>query len=232
MASSSSALSMPPVSALNHAGARFNMVECQIRPNRVTDLRVLGAFSEVPREQFVPESLAGVAYADQRLRVGRDRYLAEPLFLARLLQEATVQPEDKALVVGCATGYSAAIMARIAARTTAVECDPELAATAKATLARLGYDSVAVEVGPLEQGWSAGAPYDVVLIDGTIADLPAAIAAQLAEGGRLVTIRSMEGRNGQGMLYAKRGGAVSGRILFDAVAPFLPGFEPRPVFVF
>lgn len=214
-----------------HALARFNMVESQIRPNRVTDERLLGALAELPREIFVPEAMSSVAYADKSLSVAPGRFVMEPLFLARLLQEAAVGPDDKVLVVGPGTGFSAAVAARLAGSVVAIESDGKLAAASVANLTRLGIANVAVEVGPLPQGWPGSAPYDVVLIDGMIAALPEAIAAQLAEGGRLVAIQSQERRCGAGMLYRKLAGAVSGRVLFDAVEPFLPGFEPVPAFV-
>jgi len=215
-----------------YAKARFNMVESQIRTNRVTDERLLAALLAVPRQVFVEDAFAPVAYVDTSIRIGKDRYLVEPLVLARLLQEATVGADDKVLVVGAGTGYSAAILSGLCASVTAVESDPALAAAARENLAALGVANAAVQEGALEQGWAAGAPYDVILVDGMIADLPAALSAQLADHGRLVTIRSQEGRSGAGTLYRKLGGSVSGRPLFDAVVPFLPGFAPRPAFAF
>lgn len=213
-----------------HAQARYNMVECQIRPNRVGDERLLAALSELPREIFVPEILSGVAYADKSLPIGAGRFMSEPMFLARLLQEASVGTDAKALVVGAGTGFSAALLSRLAASVVAVESDPALAASARANLARLGCANISVEVGPLEAGWPAAAPYDAILIDGVIAELPDTVAGQLADGGRLVAIESRDGRCGSAMLYRKVAGSVSGRVLFDAVGPYLPGFEPKPVF--
>jgi protein-L-isoaspartate(D-aspartate) O-methyltransferase len=215
-----------------YAKARFNMVESQIRTNKVTDDRLLAALSAVPRQIFVSETFASVAYVDKSIRIAAGRYLVEPLVLARLLQEATVGETDKVLVVGAGTGYSAAILGRLCATVTAVESDAALAATAKENLAALAVANAAVHEGPLEQGWAASGPYDVILLDGMVADLPAGLTAQLADHGRLVTIRSQEGRSGVGTLYRKLAGAVSGRPLFDAVVPFLPGFAPRPEFAF
>jgi protein-L-isoaspartate(D-aspartate) O-methyltransferase len=159
-----------------------------------------------------------------------NRYLLEPLVLARLLQEAMVGPTDKALVIGAGTGYSTAILSDLAGSVTALESDAELAGKARANLAALAIANAMVHSGPLEQGLPASGPYDVVLIDGMIAELPDAIAGQIAAQGRLVTIQSQEGRVGAGMLYRKLGGSVSGRVLFDASVPFLPGFEPRSAF--
>jgi protein-L-isoaspartate(D-aspartate) O-methyltransferase len=215
-----------------YAKARFNMVECQIRTNRVTEGRLLAALSSVPRHMFVPAAFASVAYVDTSLRLQDDRYLLEPLALARLLQEASVEPTDSVLVIGAGTGYSTAIAAGIAGQVTAVECDSALADKARGNLAALGIANATVQAGPLELGWAKAAPYDVILIDGMIAALPDKIARQLAEHGRLVTLETQEGRCGVGMLYRKLGGAVSGRILFDAAGAFLPGFAPRPAFAF
>jgi protein-L-isoaspartate(D-aspartate) O-methyltransferase len=213
-----------------YAKARFNMVESQIRTNKVIDPALLAALSRLPRQIFVPAELAGVAYVDKSLRVAPNRYLLEPLALARLLQEAMVSPSDRALVIGAGTGYSTAVLADLVASVTAVECDAALAEAARSNLAALAITSAVVHTGPLEQGHAASGPYDVILIDGMIAELPQQIADQLADHGRLVTIQAQEGRSGVGMLYRKLGGSVSGRILFDSVGPFLPGFEPRPAF--
>ena len=213
-----------------YAKARFNMVESQIRTNKVTDAKLLAAMSRVPRQIFVPAGLAGVAYVDKSLRIAPNRYLQEPLVIARLLQEAIVEPTDKALVIGAGTGYSTALLADLAGSVAAVESQTELAETARSNLAALAVANAVVHSGALELGLAASGPYDVILIDGMIAELPKAIADQLAEHGRLVAVQAQEGRCGAGMLYRKLGGSVSGRILFDAAGPFLPGFEPRSAF--
>jgi protein-L-isoaspartate(D-aspartate) O-methyltransferase len=215
-----------------YAKARFNMVEGQIRTNKVSDERLVAALSELPRQIFVPNALSSVAYVDTSIRITDDRYMIEPLVLARLLQEAEVGAGDKALVVGAGTGYSAAILASLCASVTALESDPALAGAARENLAALGLANVVVHEGPLEQGWAADAQYDVILIDGMIAELPDVLTAQLADRGRLVTVRAQEGRSGAGTLFRKLSGTVSGRPLFDAVVPFLPGFAPRPAFAF
>jgi protein-L-isoaspartate(D-aspartate) O-methyltransferase len=213
-----------------YATARFNMVESQIRTNKVTDPALLAALSRLPRQIFVPAELAGVAYVDKGLRIAPNRYLVEPLTTARLLQAAEVTPADRVLVIGAGTGYSAAILGDLAASVTAVESDAALADAARSNLAALAVTNAVVHTGPLEKGHAASGPYDVVLIDGMIADLPKKIADQMVEHGRLVTVKAQEGRSGTGMLYRKLGGSVSGRVLFDAVTPFLPGFEPRSAF--
>jgi protein-L-isoaspartate(D-aspartate) O-methyltransferase len=226
MTSATDSISVPEA----YAAARFNMVESQIRTNKVTDEGLLAALVKAPRENFVPASLASVAYSDTSLRIAPGRYLIQPLVLARLIQESEVEPGHKVLVIGAGTGYSAAILSGLATSVVALESDADLAAAARANLAALAITGVAVETGELSAGWPSGAPYDLILIDGMIADVPAAITAQLADYGRLVTVQSQDGRHGAGMLYRKLGGAISGRILFDAVIPYLPGFAPRPVF--
>jgi len=213
-----------------HAVARFNMVESQIRTNRVSDSALLRVLGDIPREIFVPEALASVAYVDKSLHIGSERYLLEPLVLGRLLQEAMISATDRVLVVGAGTGYSVAVLARLTASVTGVESDAGLGAKARANLVGLGIANAAIQVGPMTGGWAAAAPFDLILIDGMVAELPEPILAQLAERGRLVTVRSQEGRSGAGVLYRKLGGTVSGRKLFDAVTPFLPGFAPRPAF--
>jgi protein-L-isoaspartate(D-aspartate) O-methyltransferase len=214
----------------SYATARFNMVESQIRTNRVENPDLLAALAKIPREIFVPESLVSVAYVDRSLRAAPNRFLMEPLTLARLLQEAGVTATDKVLIIGAGSGYSAAIAAQLAATVTGVECDPDLAEKARANLTGLGIANASIETGVLTEGFPSAAPFDVILIDGMISELPAQISAQLAERGRLVTVQAQEGRCASGMLYRKLGGSISGRVLFDAAGAFLPGFAPQSGF--
>jgi protein-L-isoaspartate(D-aspartate) O-methyltransferase len=209
--------------------ARRNMVESQIRPNKVTDLRVIEAFEAVPRERFVPAHLAGVAYIDDDLQIAPGRYLIEPMVLARLAQALDAQPTDKVLCVAAGCGYGAAVMARLAASVVALDGDAGLCAAARRALAGIG--NVNVVEGDLAAGHAAGAPYDVILIEGAIERLPAALIAQLAEGGRLGTVL-IEGGVGHATLYLKTGGVMSHRPLFEAGTPRLPGFVAPPRFVF
>lgn len=216
---------------MTFSAARHNMVESQLRPNRVTDEELLAAFEAIPREVFVPEHLRGVAYVDDDLDIAPGRYLMEPMVLGRLLQAAAPRREEVALVVGCGTGYSSAIMARLANTVVALESDTALAAQAAQTLADLSVDNVVVLEGALVEGHAAQAPYDIVLIDGGVEEMPEAIERQLAEGGRLVTVMRRSAV-GHAMLMTRLGGVVSRRILFDAAVPTLPGFVPAPGFVF
>src|SRR5690606_33740503 len=211
----------PGEAMIDYAVARRNMVESQIRPNKVTDPLLLAAFLEIPREQFLPKARRGIAYVDEDIDLGEGRYLMEPMVLARLLQTAEVQPSDIALDIGCATGYSTAVLARLCDTVVAVESDPKLAAEATAVLSRLGIDNAAVIEGPLENGFPKQAPYDVILFSGAVARIPEAILEQLGEGGRLVCVLDDGSRVKKGTIMTKLGGVTSGRPVFDAATPLL-----------
>ena len=211
------------------------MVEGQIRPNRVTDPALIVALNTVPRELFVPQEAQGIAYVDEEIQVGNGRRLLEPMVLARLLQEAEITPRDVILDIGCATGYSTALLAGLASSVVAVESDPMLFELASKALSTLATDAATLINGPLAKGYSAQAPYDVIVINGAVAEVPQAILKQLADGGRLVTVVAYNhdiARLGQARLYRKVGNSVSSVPLFEASAPVLPGFEFKPRFVF
>ena len=214
------------------AQARSNMVECQIRTNKVTDQRVLDAFLGVPREQFVPKSLRGIAYVDEDISVGGGRWLVEPMVLARLIQALNLRASDLVLDVGCATGYSSAILARLANTVVALEEDPDLVASATAALAELDTDNAVVVEGRLAEGYASQGPYQAILINGSVAEVPAKFADQLTEGGRLATVLSDDGRMGNAVVMTKIGGHLVPSILFDAATPTTPGFERAASFVF
>lgn len=215
-----------------YSAARLNMVEGQIRPNKVTDQRVVDAFLAVPRDQFVPEGLRGVAYVDKSIPVTKSRYLLEPMVLARLLNDAKIESTDIVLDVGTSTGYSAAVIGRLAATVVALESDSELAAFANQAMQTQGVDNAAVMHGPLNAGWAKQAPYNVIIVQGAVAAVPPALLDQLAEGGRLLAVVLPESGQGVARLYLKNGGQVSSRILFDASAALLPGFEAKADFQF
>jgi protein-L-isoaspartate(D-aspartate) O-methyltransferase len=216
----------------DYAAARLRMVESQIRPNKVTDFAILEAFLDVARERFAPEGRRGVAYVDEDLPLGNGRCLMEPMVLGRFLQQGGLVPEDRVLVVGAGTGYDAAVVSRVAKRVVALESDKELAMRARSALASVGATSVAVREGPLEAGWPDQAPYDLILVGGAVGLVPDALAAQLAEGGRLVAVVKDAPGLGKATLFMKARGAVSKRVLFDAGTMPLPGFVAEPGFVF
>ncbi len=217
---------------VDYAEARLNMVDCQLRTNKVTDEAVLDAFLNIPRERFVPPAARGVAYVDDDIPLGRDRALMAPMVLARLVQLAAIGPVDKVLEIGCGTGYATAVLARLAAHVTALECDPGFAAAARALLGELGCVGLEIVSGPLAEGWPPKAPYDVILFGGAVEAIPPAIAAQLGEGGRLVAVVAPREGTGQAVLMMREEGALSSRPAFDAAIAALPGFERAPSFVF
>jgi protein-L-isoaspartate(D-aspartate) O-methyltransferase len=212
--------------------ARSAMIESQLRPNRVTDERVIGAFAAVRRELFVPPHLHAIAYVDEDLPLGGGRCVIEPMVVARLLQAAAIGAGDTVLLVGAGSGYEAALMAALARNVVALEEDSGLARRARAALVEHGISAVNVVEGPLVEGYAARAPYDAILFGGAVAEVPAKLTAQLTEGGRLAAvIRSGEGV-GRATIMTRAGGVISHRVIFDATIPFLPGFAPKPAFVF
>lgn len=214
------------------AAARFHMVECQIRPNKVTDHRLVDALMDVPRELFVPQALRGVAYVDGDVAVSKGRYLLEPMVFARMLQEAGVDENARVLDIGCATGYSTAVLARMAASVVGVESDAALAAEAAGALAKAGIHNAQVVNGPLAEGHAAAAPYDVIVFEGAVCEVPETVCGQLAVGGRLVAAVLGERGLGEVRLYQRFAHGVSSRVLFEAQPHLLPGFEPKPKFEF
>ena len=212
--------------------ARSHMLESQLRPNKVTDDRVLNAFASIRRELFVPEHLRPVAYIDEDLPLGGGRYLMEPMVAARLLQEAAIARTDAALIVGAGTGYEAALTAMLARSVLALEEDPELARRARAALVEHAIASVSVVEGPLHEGYRPRAPYDVILFGGAVVETPPDINAQLAEGGRLLAVVKPVNAVGRATLATRTGGVLAHRVIFDAATPFLPGFLPKPAFEF
>jgi protein-L-isoaspartate(D-aspartate) O-methyltransferase len=218
------------------AQARRMMVDGQIRTNDVTDLRLLDAFGEVPRERFVAPRRQAIAYLDLDAPVdgaagGHERRLLKPMVLAKLIHAAAVGERDRVLDVGCATGYSSAILAHVAAAVIALEEDAALAKFAAETLAAIGASNVRVVTGPLSAGWAPEAPYDVIVLNGSTEIVPQTLLGQLKDGGRLVGV---VGRPpvAKAIVYRRSGTHVSAHREFDAVAPLLPGFAKPAEFVF
>jgi len=231
--------------SLDLALARRMMVDGQIRPNDVTDLRLIAAFLDVPRERFLPPQRAELAYLELDAPVGdgpvaagsAPRVLLKPMVLAKLIQAANIGPNDTVLDVGAASGYSSAILARLAGAVVSLEEDAALARMAEACLAEgigrsePGGAKIAFVRGPLADGWPDRAPYDAILLNGSTDIVPERLCRQLKDGGRLVCILG-SGPGSKAMLYLRDGEDISGRPLFDASAPLLPGFSKVPAFAF
>ena len=213
--------------------ARENMVEGQVRPNKVTHPGLLDAMRFVPRERFVPRHLQHIAYVDEDIPLGNGRYLPEPMVLARLVQAAEIRAEDVVLDIGCGTGYSAAILGQLAATVVGLEQNAQMTAEADRLLHELGVvNAVVIQQEDLRQGYAQQEPYDVIVINGSVPHVPETILHQLSDGGRLVTVQSKKGHLGQAVLMTRKGNAFETRILFDAAVPTLSGFEIPQFFVF
>src|SRR5690349_5676649 len=214
--------------------ARQKMVDGQVRTSDVTDSRILDAMLDVPREAFVPAAQQALAYLDLDLDVstgGTKRDLLKAALTAKLLQAAEIKSTDNVLVVGAATGYVAALVARIATRVTATESDSALASQAATVIAGLGFANVAVRTAAAADGDAASAPYDVIILNGATEIVPQRLFGQLAEGGRLVGVFAAT-RPSRAMVVTLTHGDFGHRTLFDAAAPVLPGLERLAEFVF
>jgi len=215
--------------------ARQKMVDGQVRPSDVTDSRIIDAMLDVPRDAFVPESQRALAYLDLDLDVSEGGsgkcFLIKPAVIAKMLQAAEIKDTDNVLVAGCATGYSAALVAKLAGQVTATEADPSQAARAADVLAGLGLGNVKVRTAAAAEGDSANAPYDVIVLDGATEIVPEGLYRQLKEGGRLVGVFAMT-QPPRAMIVTRSHGDFGNRALFDAAVPVLSGLERRPAFVF
>lgn len=217
--------------------ARRMMVDGQVRPVDVTDRPLLAALGETPREKFVPGHLRALAYVDRDLEImpaapGHPaRYLIEVGPFARMVQAAELNPTDVVLDVGCATGYSAAVLSRLVGSVVGLETDPELVRQANATLAELSIDNVAVVGGPLQAGYPAEGPYDAILVEGAVEVVPDALLDQLKPDGRLVAVVGAD-RTARATVYRRSGDGISARPVFDAYITELPGFQKPKAFVF
>jgi protein-L-isoaspartate(D-aspartate) O-methyltransferase len=221
---------------VDYAKARTTMVDCQIRTIDVTEYDVLDAFGAVPRETFVPDHLKPLAYIDEDILVSADgatpRYVMEAGPLAKLIQLADIAATDRVLDVGTGTGYSAALLARLADSVVALESDEALAAAAKANLAALSVANVEVVVGPLAGGCPDKAPFDVILIEGAVEMIPEPLFDQIGEGGRIIAVVGAHGLSAKATVYTRSGGSVSGRPAFNTHVRPLPGFSKPKAFVF
>jgi protein-L-isoaspartate(D-aspartate) O-methyltransferase len=215
--------------------ARQKMVDGQVRPSDVTDLRIIDAMLAVPREAFVPRDKQALAYLDIDLDVSEGgserRCLIKPVVTAKMLQAAELKDTDNVLVVGCATGYAAAVVARLAGQVTATEVDPAMAARAKDVLAQLGIGNVTVRAADSSEGDAANAPYDVIMLNGATEVTPDRLYRQLRDGGRLVGVFATA-QPPRAMIVTHSHDDFGTRALFDAAVPVLPGLGRVPAFVF
>jgi protein-L-isoaspartate(D-aspartate) O-methyltransferase len=217
---------------IDFATARRRMVDGQVRVNNVTDLDVITAMLELPRESFVPAAQAPIVYSDGEIRIDAGRSLLTPMVLAKLVQEAGVEPGGRVLDVACGMGYSSALLARLGANVVALEDDAERERRCAEALARVRAENVTVVRGPLDAGWPELAPYDVILVNGRLEVEPLRLFEQLKEDGRLLGVFG-SGPLGKATIYRREKGEVGGgRPLFDAAAPVLPAFARPPAFVF
>ena len=215
--------------------ARQYMVDSQVRPSDVTDVGIIDAMRTVPREAFVPENQRALAYLDLDLDVGEGgpakRFLIKPVVIAKMLQAADIRDTDAVLVVGCASGYLAALVAKLARHVAATECDPSLVAKARDVFAELGIGNVTVKAAAVAEGDSENAPYDVIILNGATEIVPDGLYRQLKEGGRLVGVFAMT-QPQRAVIVTRSHDDFGNRALFDAAIPILPGFERPPAFVF
>ena len=211
----------------------------QLLTNDVADKRILDAMAHVAREPFLPENLRGAAYVDEDLNVGNGRFIMEPLTFAKLLDLAQVTENCRVLNIGCLSGYSAAVLAKLASHVVAIDTDAALIAQAIDHMKRLHITNVNVQqVKNLSEGYALSSPYNVIVIQCAVNFISSSLGSQLAIGGRLVTIRNIaqrvdsKGGLGKGLLVTRIDHKLQYREHFDASCPLLPGFDPDPGFVF
>lgn len=215
---------------------RLNMVESQVRPSDVTDRRILTAMSNIPREAFVPAAMKPLAYMDEAILLTppkgsqkHGRSLMAPRAFAKLLQALDLGKTDVVLDIGCATGYSTAILAGIAETVVALESDPELAEQATEILSSLSIDNAVVVTGLLKDGYAGECPYDAIFVGGEVGAIPDELLDQLKDGGRLVTVVSESGLS-RAIIWRRLGENFDREIAFEAASPRLPGFERKATF--
>lgn len=211
------------------ASRRMMMVDTQVRPSDVTKFPIIEAMLHIPRENYVPAALRDAAYAGAPIEIGPGRVVPEPRTLAKMLDALDIQPDELVLDLGAGLGYSTAVLARLAETVVAVEEDEALAAEAARVLAADGVDNAVVIQGALAQGAAKHGPYDVIVVEGGIEELPEAIAAQLKEGGRIAAVH-MTGALGTVKHGLKTDGRIDWRYAFNAAAPVLPGFGKQKTF--
>lgn len=213
----------------DHSARRTMMVDTQVRPSDVTKFPIIEAMLHMPRELFVPDNLVEAAYTGENLKVSETRSLLDPRTLAKLLDALDVTDRELVLDIGCATGYSSALLARMAQAVVAVEEDDALAESAEQALPQVGAETVVIHKGKLAEGAPDHAPYDAMILQGGVEEFPRALASQLREGGRVICL-FMNGALGVARLGVRQGDQIAWRDVFNAAAPVLPGFEKQAAF--
>lgn len=213
------------------AAARTTMVDCQVRPSDVTKYPIIEALLTIPREEFVPASKRAVAYVGEHIPLASGRVLLDARTFAKMLDAVNIQPSELVLDIGCGSGYSTAVIARLAEAVVGLEEDADLASDAGDLMGRVSADNAMIFEGPLAEGAAQHGPYDVIVIEGAAEQIPTALIDQLKTGGRIVAIRQETG-SGRCKLGYKHGSGVDWRAEFAASAPILPGFAAAPEFQF
>ena len=220
---------------MNFELAREKMVDCQVRPSDVTDHRLLDALLSVPREEFVDEGDRELAYLDRDVQIGSDgsadRFMMSVAPLSKLLQLLAPENDNVALVVGTGNGYASAVLSLLVSSVVGIEEDEKLVGLSGDNLSRLGFDNVAVLAGALAKGCEREAPFDVILIEGAVEQVPDALLEQLSEHGRLVAVVGT-GNSAQATIFQKNEGIVGQREIFNCSIPQLPGFQQPAEFTF
>lgn len=218
------------------ATARTNMVESQIKPNKITNPKLIAAMDSLPREAFVPEAQKAFAYSDEMVAIGAGRKMLAPMVLARMVQELNPQPHERILDVGAGTGYGAALLNELAGETVALETDSTLMRQLQQNKQAQELQQVSAVNGALCDGFAPASPFQAILIEGGIQWMPQKLVNQLAEGGRLICIfypdGDVFGQMGEMQYFTKKDGVLEKRIVMDAAAPILPGFNARATFRF
>lgn len=208
---------------------RTMMVDTQVRPSDVTKFPIIDAMLSVPREAFVPDRLREAAYVGENLDLGGNRVMLEPRTLAKMLDALDIEPSHVALDIGCGLGYSTAVLAKMCEFVVGVEDDASRAEDAQSNLSEQGIDNAAVMASPLVEGAAKSGPYDIIMVQGAVAQVPATLTDQLRDGGRMACLFA-EGSLGVVRIGHKIDGQMNWRMSFNANAPVLSGFEKAAVF--
>ena len=211
------------------ATLRRVMVDTQVRPSDVTKFPIIQAMLTVPRERFLPNDKAEVAYASESVTLAEGRTVLAPRTFAKMLDALDVTPDMLVLDIGCGYGYSAAVLAHVAEAVVAVEDLEDIVDEVPGLLSETGADNVVLHTGPVSEGAAEHGPYDAIIVEGGVETLPDTLDDQLKEGGRIVCL-FVEGRLGTVRVGYKIDGHLNWRYAFNASAPVLPGFEEKRAF--